>query len=257
MRIAVCIKQVPDSYAEKRMGADGRIDRAASDRVLNDLDEYAIEAALRLAESHAGTTVTVVSMGPDEAAEAIRRALAMGANDAIQVSDPALAGSDAPATARVLAATLRDRGFDLIMFGQESTDAKMGVVQAMVATLLDLPLLSFAEAVTVDGASLHITRRTERGLLDLSAAMPVVLAVVERIHEPRYPSFKGIMAARKAPLEKLDLAAVDVDPASVGVVGSRSVVIDAQLRPPRTRGALITDNGAQALADYLHAQKLV
>ena len=257
MRIAVCIKQVPDSYAEKRMAADGRIDRAASDRVLNDLDEYSIETALQLAEAHPGTTVTAVSMGPDEAAEAIRRALAMGANDAIHVTDPALTGSDAPATARVLAATLKDRGFDLIMFGQESTDAKMGVVQAMVATLLELPLLSYAEAVAVEDGTLRITRRTERGLVDMAAALPAVLAVVERIHEPRYPSFKGIMAARKAPLEKLDLAAIGVAAAAVGAAGSRSVVIDAQLRPPRSRGALVTDDGAQALADYLKAQKLV
>jgi electron transfer flavoprotein beta subunit len=256
MRIAVCIKQVPDSYAEKRM-TDGRIDRAASDRVLNDLDEYAIETALLLAEAHPGTTVTAVSVGPDEASEAIRRALAMGANDAIHVSDPAIAGSDAPATARVLAATLKDRAFDIVMFGQESTDAKMGVVQAMVATLLDLPLLSFAEAVAVDAGSARITRRTEWGLLDMEAALPVAVAVVERIHEPRYPSFKGIMAARKAPLEKLDLAAIGIDAASVGDAGSRTVVLDAKVRPPRTRGALITDNGAQALADYLKTQKLV
>ncbi len=256
MRIAVCIKQVPDSYAEKRM-TDGRIDRAAADRVLNDLDEYAVEAALRLAEAHPGATVTAVCMGPDEAAEAIRRVLAMGANDAIHVSDPALAGSDAPATSRVLAAVLRDRGFDLVMFGQESTDAKMGVVQAMVATLLDLPLLSFAEAIVVDGEQVRITRRTEAGLLDMAAAMPVAVAVVERIHEPRYPSFKGIMAARKAPLEKLDLAAIGVDAGSVGVPGSRTVVVNASLLPPRTRGALVTENGAQALADYLKNQKLV
>ncbi len=256
MRIAVCIKQVPDSYAEKRM-IDGRIDRAASDRVLNDLDEYAVETALLLAEAHPDTSVTAVSVGPDEAAEAIRRALAMGANDAIHIADPAIAGSDAPATARVLAAALKGRGFDIVMFGQESTDAKMGVVQAMVATMLDLPLLSFAEAVRVEQGRVHITRRTEVGLLDMTADMPVAVAVVERIHEPRYPSFKGIMAARKAPLEKLDLAAIGVQPGDVGVAGSRTEVLDVRLRPPRTRGALVTENGAQALVDYLKTQKLV
>lgn len=256
MRIAVCIKQVPDSYAEKRM-TDGRIDRAAADRVLNDLDEYAIETALLLAEVNAGSTVTVVSVGPEEAAEAIRRALAMGANEAIHVSDPAIADSDAPATARVLAAVLAGRGFDMVMFGQESTDAKMGVVQAMVATLLDLPLLSFAEAVKAEGSRVRITRRTELGLLDMEADMPVAVAVVERIHEPRYPSFKGIMAARKAPMERLDLAALGLDPSLVGAEGSRTTVLDAAVRPPRSRGALVTENGAQALAEYLKTQKLV
>ncbi len=256
MRIAVCVKQVPDSYAEKRMQG-GRVDRAASDRVLNDLDEYAIEAALRLAEANEGTQVTVVSVGPEEAGEAIRRALAMGANDAIHVSDPAIAGSDAPATARILAATLAGRGFDVIMFGQESTDAKMGVVQAMVATLLELPLLSYASAVAIDGTTVRITRRTEEGLEDMAAGMPVALAVVEYIHEPRYPSFKGIMAARKAPLERLDLAALGLDPASVGDAGSRTAVLEAAPRPPRAKGAVVTTDGAAALAAYLTTEKLV
>ena len=256
MRIAVCVKQVPDSYAEKRM-AEGRLDRNATDRVLNDLDEYSVETALRLAEAHPDTTVTVVTVGPAEAAEALRRALAMGAHEAVHVSDPAIAGSDAPATARILAATLAARGFDMVLFGQESTDAKMGVVPTMVASLMDLPLLSFAERVEVADGTVSITRRTERGLVDMAAALPVAVAVVERIHEPRYPSFKGIMAARKAPLEVLDLAAVGIDAAQVGVAGSRSEVLDAQLRPPRSRGALVTEQGAQALADYLKTQKLV
>ena len=255
MRIAVCVKQVPDSYAEKRM-TDGRVDRGASDRVLNDLDEYAVETALLLAAEH-GANVTVVSVGPTEAAEAIRRALAMGSNDAIHVSDPAIAGSDAPATARVLAAALRDRGFDLIVFGMESTDAKMGVVPSMVANLLELPLLSFAERVEVADGLVSITRRTEAGLRDLSSAMPVAVAVVERIHEPRYPSFKGIMAARKAPLEVLSLSDVGVDAAAVGDAGSTTEVLATTLRPPRTRGTLVTENGAAALADYLKTQKLV
>jgi electron transfer flavoprotein beta subunit len=255
MRIAVCVKQVPDSYAEKRMN-DGRIDRGANDRVLNDLDEYAVETALLLAAEH-GANVTIVSVGPDEAAEAIRRALAMGSNDAIHVSDPAIAGSDAPATARVLAAVLLDRGFDMILFGMESTDAKMGVVPAMVATLLDLPLLSLAERVEIAGDTVSITRRTEAGLLDLAAEMPVAVAVVERIHEPRYPSFKGIMAARKAPLEVLTLADLGLDSTLVGVAGSRTEVLTAELRPPRSKGALVTEDGARALADYLKNQKLV
>ena len=256
MRIAVCVKQVPDSYAEKRMQG-GRVDRAASDRVLNDLDEYAIEAALRLAEAHEGTQVTVVSVGPEEAGEAIRRALAMGAHDAIHVSDPAIAGSDAPATARILAAILAGRGFDVIMFGQESTDAKMGVVQAMVATLLDLPLLSYASAVAIDGTTVRVTRRTEEGLEDLSADFPVALAVVEYIHEPRYPSFKGIMAARKAPLERLDLAALGLEPSQVGDAGSRTAVLEAAPRPPRAKGVVVTADAAAAFAAYLTSEKLV
>jgi len=255
MRIAVCVKQVPDSYAEKHM-VDGRVDRGANDRVLNDLDEYAVETALLLAAEH-GANVTVVSVGPTEAAEAIRRALAMGSNDAIHVTDPAIAGSDAPATARVLAAALRGRDFDMILFGMESTDAKMGVVPSMVASLLELPLLSFAERVEVTDGTVYVTRRTEAGLLDMSAAMPVAVAVVERIHEPRYPSFKGIMAARKAPLEVLSLADLGVDAGVVGDAGSATEVLEATLRPPRTKGALVTENGAAVLAEYLKTQKLV
>lgn len=255
MRIAVCVKQVPDSYAEKRM-TEGRIDRGANDRVLNDLDEYAVETALLLAEQHGGT-ITVVSVGPDEAAEALRRALAMGCHEAIHVSDDAIAGSDAPATAHVLAAALNGRGFDLVLFGMESTDAKMGVVPSMTATLLELPLLSYAERVEVADGVVSITRRTEQGLRDLGAAMPVAVAVVERIHEPRYPSFKGIMAARKAPMEKLSLSDLGLEPALVGVAGSRTLVVGSELRPPRTRGALVTERGGQAMADYLKHEKLV
>ncbi len=235
---------------------DGRIDRSALDRVLNDLDEYSVEAALRLAEAH-GATVTVVSVGPDEAAEALRRALAMGAHDAIHVSDPSIAGSDAPGTAQVIAAVLGDRGFDVIMFGMESTDAKMGVIPAMVATILDLPLLSFAEHVTVDGNRVAITRRSEAGVMDLAADMPVAVSVVERIYDPRYPSFKGIMAAKKAPFERLTLADIGVAAESVGATGSRTVVLDAAVRPPRSKGVVVTEDGGKALADYLTSQKLV
>ena len=216
MKIAVCVKQVPDSWAEKKM-VNGVLDRENVDAVLNDLDEYAVEEALRISEAHGGNeegganTVTVISMGPDRATEAVRKALSMGANDAILVTDSALAGADALATSAVLSKVISDGGYDLVICGTESTDARMSVVPAMISARLGWAQLTFASKVTVDPAgTVAITRVTEAGVDEISAAFPCVISVVEKINEPRYPSFKGIMAAKKKTIEQKDLAAVGV-----------------------------------------------
>ena len=184
MKIAVCVKQVPDSWAEKKM-VNGVLDRENVDAVLNDLDEYAVEEALRIAEAHGGNeeggphTVTVISMGPERATEAVRKALSMGANDAILVSDSALAGSDALATSSVLAKVIADGGYDIVICGTESTDARMSVVPAMISARLGWAQLTFASKVTVDPAGkVSITRVTEAGVDEISADFPVVLSVV-------------------------------------------------------------------------------
>ena len=260
MKIAVCVKQVPDSWAEKKM-VGGVLDRENVDAVLNDLDEYAVEEALRIAEAHGGNeeggphTVTVISMGPDRATDAVRKALSMGANDAILVTDAALAGSDALATSAVLAKVISDGGYDLVICGTESTDARMSVIPAMLSARLGWAQLTFASKVTVDPAgTVAITRVTEAGVDEISAAFPAVVSVVEKINEPRYPSFKGIMAAKKKTIAQKDLAAVGVT-----AQAAWSQVKDATPRPARAAGIKVSDegNGGEALASYLAEKKLI
>ena len=260
MKIAVCVKQVPDSWAEKKM-VNGVLDRENVDAVLNDLDEYAVEEALRIAEAHGGNeegganTVTVISMGPDRATEALRKALSMGANDAILITDAGLAGADALATSAVLSKVISDGGYEIVICGTESTDARMSVVPAMIRARLGWAQLTFASKVTVDPAgTVSITRVTEAGVDEISAAFPCVISVVEKINEPRYPSFKGIMAAKKKTIEQKDLAAVGVNATSAW-----SQVNDATPRPPRAAGLKVTDEGSggSALVDFLAEKKLI
>jgi len=266
MKIAVCVKQVPDSWAEKKMNG-GVLDRQGVDAVLNDLDEYAVEEALRIVEAHGGNgeggpnSVTVISMGPERTTDAVRKALSMGADGAIIVTDAALAGSDALATSKILAKVIEDGDFDLVLCGTESTDARMSVVPAMIAQRLGWAQLTFAGSVLVDvdAKAVTITRVTEEGVDTMKAQFPAVISVVEKINEPRYPSFKGIMAAKKKPVEIKDLSAVGIEPALVGTAGAWSVVDDATARPPRAAGIKIVDdgNGGTALVNFLIEKKLI
>ncbi|MGH7735164.1 MAG: electron transfer flavoprotein subunit beta/FixA family protein, partial [Gemmatimonadales bacterium] len=224
MNIVVCVKQVPDTWAERTLRPeDSRLDRASVDGVINELDEYAIEEGLRLAETHGGE-VTILTMGPDKASESIRKALSMGADKAVYLSDDALAGSDALATSAALAKVLGRIGFDLVILGAESTDARMGVMAAMLAERLGVPQVSLASKVEVDGTALRIRRQTDYGYDKVEASLPAVISVVEKINEPRYPSFKGIMAAKKKPVETLTLADAGIDPGEVGLAAAATEV---------------------------------
>ncbi|MBO0830259.1 MAG: electron transfer flavoprotein subunit beta/FixA family protein, partial [Streptosporangiales bacterium] len=195
MNIVVCVKQVPDTYSERRLDpGDKTLDRASADGVINELDEYAIEESLKLAEATGGT-VTVLTMGPEKATESIRKALSMGADKAVHVLDDSLHGADAVQTSAALAAALDKVGFDLVVLGSESTDARMSVVPAMLAERLGLPQLTYASKVEVDGSAITVQRQAEYGYDKVEATLPAVVSVVEKINEPRYPSFKGIMAA--------------------------------------------------------------
>jgi electron transfer flavoprotein beta subunit len=241
---------------------NGVLDRENVDAVLNDLDEYAVEEALRIAEAHGGNeeggnnTITVISMGPERATEAVRKALSMGVNDAILVTDPQLAGADALATSAVLAAVIEKGGFDLVICGTESTDARMSVVPAMLAERLNAAQLTFASKVSVDPAAgkVSITRVTEAGVDEMHALLPCVISVVEKINEPRYPSFKGIMAAKKKIIESRDLATV-----GVSAQAAWSLVADATPRPARAVGIKVTDDGTggEQLVAYLAEKKLI
>jgi electron transfer flavoprotein beta subunit len=259
MNIVVCMKQVPDTYSERQLRpGDSTLDRDAADGVMNELDEYAIEEGLRLAEAHGGE-VTILSMGPEKASDSIRKALSMGADKAVHLVDDALAGSDALGTSAVIAAVLGRIGFDVVILGSESTDARMGVMAAMLAERLGVPQLSFASKVEIDGTDVSINRQADYGYDRVQASLPAVISVVEKINEPRYPSFKGIMAAKKKPVEKLSLADTGIDPGQVGLASAATEVVSFASRPARQAGTVVKDEGDGGLkaAEYLASQKFI
>jgi len=252
---------VPDTYSERKLDAsDGRLDRDATDAVLDEINERAVEAALQIKEANGGSEVTVVTMGPDRATEAIRKALSMGADKAVHLSDAALAGSDAVSTAKALAKVIGTvGGFDLVLAGNEASDGRGGATPAMVADLLGVPALTHAREVTVDGTSVTVRRETDDGVTVLTAELPAVVSVGEKINEPRYPSFKGIMAAKKKPVTTLSLADAGIDAGEVGSAGALSEVASAQPKPPKSAGEKVTDegDGGQKIAAFLVSQKLI
>jgi electron transfer flavoprotein beta subunit len=260
LNIVVLVKQVPDTYSERKLReSDGSLDRDASDAVLDEINERAVEEALQLKEAHGGT-VTVLTMGPDRATEAIRKALSMGADAAVHVTDEALAGSDAVGTARVLAAAVASVGdVDLVLAGNEASDGRSAAVPAMVAEVLGLPALTHARQVTVEGSSVTVRRETDDGVVTLVAELPAVVSVNEKINEPRYPSFKGIMAAKKKKVTTLSAGDLGVDAATVGAAGALTSVVEATPKPPKSAGEKVVDDGdgGSRIAAFLVAQKLV
>ncbi len=259
MNIVVLVKQVPDTWAERRLRDDDKtLDRESGDAVINEIDEYAVEEALRLQEKHGGE-VTVLSMGPPRAIETIRKALAMGVDKAVHLTDDALHGSCAPQTSLALAAVLGTLEYDLVICGSEAVDARVSAMGALLAERLGVPQLTGARKVEVDGTTVRIERQTENGYDVVEAATPAVISVVEKINDPRYPSFKGIMAAKKKPLRTLSVADAGIDPAQVGLAGATSEVVEFTARPPREAGRVVRDegDGGVKLADYLASQKII
>ncbi|HVQ18924.1 MAG TPA: electron transfer flavoprotein subunit beta/FixA family protein [Actinomycetes bacterium] len=263
MNIVVCVKQVPDSWAEKKLNpVDNTLDREATDAVVNELDEFAVEAALQLQEHLGGpdqTKVTILTMGPEKAIESLRKGLQMGADQGVQVVDDALHGTDAIGTSLVLAKAIERLAPELVIFGSESTDARMSVVPAMVAERLGRPQLTFAGKVEVEGDTVRVQRQTDDGYDEVTATLPALISVVEKINEPRYPSFKGIMAAKKKPVETLSLADLGVAASDVGLAGSWTSVAGFAARPPRQAGTVVTDegDGGVKLAEFLASQKFI
>src|ERR1700757_173461 len=248
MNIVVLVKQVPDTAVERKLtDADGTLDRASVDGLINELDEYAIEEGLKIAEAQreAGSEaeVTILTMGPEKAAESIRKALSMGADKAVHLLDDGLAGSDALATSYALSKVLERTGFDLVICGSESTDARTGVVPAMLAERLGVPQLTLAGKVDVDGSAVTVRRVSDDGYDTVTGSLPAVVSVVEKINEPRYPSFKGIMAAKKKPVRTLSLADAGIDAGEVGLGNAATAVADFAARPPRAAGVVVKDEG--------------
>jgi electron transfer flavoprotein beta subunit len=259
MNIVVCVKHVPDTYEEKKLSdADKTLDREGVEGVMNELDEYAVEEALRLKEAHGGE-VTILTVGPEKAVETIRKALSMGADSAVHVVDPALHGSDALATSYALAKALATVPHDLVILGVESTDARMSVIPAMLAERTGAAQLSFARKVEVNGSTVKIERQTDTGYDVVEAETPAIVSVVEKINEPRYPSFKGIMAAKKKPLTTLTVADAGIEAGNVGLGGSGTSVTEFAARPPKQAGTIVKDegDGGSKLAEFLASQKII
>ncbi|MDI5938537.1 electron transfer flavoprotein subunit beta/FixA family protein [Micromonospora harpali] len=259
MNIVVLVKQVPDSGADRNLRPDDNtVDRGSASNVINEMDEYAIEEALKIKEAHGGE-VTILTMGPDRATESIRKALSMGPDAAVHVVDDALHGSCAVATSKVLAAALGQLNADLVICGAESTDGRVQVMPHMIAERLGVAALTGARKLTVDGSTLTVERQTEEGYEVVTASTPAVVSVWDTINEPRYPSFKGIMAAKKKPVRTLSLADLGVAPAEVGFDGATSTVLEHSKRPPRSGGAKVTDEGSGGaqLVEFLATEKFV
>ncbi len=263
MKIVVSVKQVPDTNAEKAFdSATKRLNRTSIENVLNPFDEYAIEEALRIRDGLAdGSTVTILTMGPESGREIVRKALAMGADDAALLSDPALAGSDAMATSYALAQALKSIRFDLVLTGTQSTDAICCVVPAALAEYLKVPCLTYARKVSVSGGQVEIQRDIEGGWAKVTAPLPALVSVVKGINEPRYPSLKGIMGAKKKNIEALTVAGIGAEGSQVGDPGSRTQVQQWVAAGTREKGQVIPvadpHEGARAILDFLIAKKVI
>ena len=259
MKIAVCIKQVPESGAARRIDPQTmRLDRSG-EAGLNPFDVNAVEEGLRIKEKVGEAEVVLVSMGPERALEAVRKGLAMGADRALLVSDEAAAGSDLGPTSLVLSKALERESPDLVLFGQQSSDGEGAVLWAAVAERLRLPLVSQAAELSLEDSRVVVKRQTEFGYDRIEAPLPCVIAVSDAINEPRYPSLKGIMGAKSKPQEVLALADLGLDPAQTGEAGSRTALLGLQPPPPRGESLRIEDDdsAAEKITDFLVERKLI
>ena len=263
MKIAVLIKQVPDTWSERRLDeADWTLDRDAADAVIDEIDTRGVETALQVTEAHGGE-VTVLTMGPERATEALRKALAMGAHQAVHVTDDALAGACALQTSAVLAAAVATLGADLVITGNESTDGRTGTVASMLAERLGLPQVTSVRTLEIDPAAgtMRAERVNDAGYSEVTSSLPAVISVTEKINEPRYPNFKGIMSAKKKTITTLGLGDLGIDPATMGLAHASTAVLDAAPRPPKAAGEKVTDDGsgsgAAAVVQYLTTARLL
>jgi electron transfer flavoprotein beta subunit len=259
LKIVVCVKYVPDATGDRGFAADLTTERDDVDGLLSELDEYAVEQALRIAEEADDAEVTVLTMGPEEANDALRKALSMGADKAVHVEDDALHGTDVMGSSLVLAKAIEHAGYDLVVCGMASTDGGMGVLPALLAERLGVPQVTLLSEVAVAGGTVSGRRDGDSATERLEAALPAVVSVTDQSGEARYPSFKGIMAAKKKPVESLDLDDLDIAAEEVGLAGARTAVESATARPPRTAGEIVTDEGegAKRLAAFLAERKFI
>jgi electron transfer flavoprotein beta subunit len=259
MNVVVCVKQIPDPTAPQRLDPSTHtLDRSAK-LIMDDSDSYGVEMALQLADAAGGGEVTLVSMAPNGETSGLRTALAMGAARAILVSDEALKGSDALGTAKVLAAAIRRAEPDLILAATESTDGYTGTLPVQVAELLGLPSVTFAKKVAVDGSSVKVERQTEAGYDEVVSPLPALVTVTAGVVEPRYPSFKGIMAAKSKPVDVVTVADLGIDPGAVGAAGSRQEITEVAEAEARGSGEIVEDDGdgSQRIVTFLETLKVI
>ena len=260
MNVIVCVKQIPDpalpgalDSATKTLKRDGKL-------ILDESDSYGVEMALQLVDKAGGGEVSLVSMAPNGEVSGLRTALAMGAAKGVLVSDPALQGSDALTTAKVLAAAVnRLGGADLVIATTESSDGYTGTVPEQMAEVLGLPSVTFAKSVTIDGGTLKAARQTEDGYDEVECPLPAVISVTAGVVEPRYPSFKGIMAAKSKPVDEVTVADLGIDAGSVGWAGGGQEIVAIEEAPSREAGEIIEDDGtgAEKIVAYLENLKVI
>lgn len=255
MKIIALVKQVPDTWGERVLDTEtGLLDREASDAIIDEINERALEVALQYKDDNKDAEVVALAVGPKGATDTLRKALAMGADSAVHIVDDGLSGADMALTADVIAAAVQRTGFDVVIAGNESTDGRGGAIPAMLAEKLGLPQLTYLDTVELTSDSVRGERATEYGTLEVSSALPAVVSVTERAAEPRFPNFKGIMSAKKKPLETLGLGDL-----GVSAPGARSVVTSVAERPERSAGTKIVDDGTAAaqLVDFLASNRLI
>ena len=261
MKIVVPVKYVPEPTAAWRFRDDLTLDRDGVGGRLSELDEYAVEQAVRLTESGVDAEIVALTVGPAKATDALRKALAMGAHSGVHVLDDAIHGSDSVATSRVLAAAIEQTGYDLVVTGMASTDAEMSVVPAMVAERLGAAQVTFASALSVDAGAGTVTIRRDGDAASeqIEASLPAVVSVTDQTGEARYPAFKAIMASKKKPVTTWSLADLGVDPSEVGSAAAAAVVTSLTPRPPKAAGVVVVDegDGAAQIADFLTERKFL
>ncbi|MCW7986009.1 electron transfer flavoprotein subunit beta [Streptomyces platensis subsp. clarensis] len=259
LRIVVCVKYVPDATGDRHFAEDLTVDRDDVDGLLSELDEYAVEQALQIKEAADDAEITVLTVGPEDANDALRKALSMGADKAVHVEDDGLHGTDALGTSLVLAKAIEKTGYDLVVCGMASTDGTMGVLPALLAERLNIPQVTQLSEVSVADGKVTGRRDGDTASEQLEAALPAVVSVTDQSGEARYPSFKGIMAAKKKPVESLDLEDLEIEADEVGLEGAWTKVEDAAERPARTAGTIVKDEGegGKQLAEFLAGQKFI
>ncbi|MFE7863515.1 electron transfer flavoprotein subunit beta/FixA family protein [Streptomyces bacillaris] len=259
LRIVVCVKYVPDATGDRRFADDLTVDREDVDGLLSELDEYAVEQALQIADGADGAEITVVTVGPEDAKDALRKALSMGADKAVHVEDDDLHGTDVIGTSLVLAKAVEKTGYDLVICGMASTDGVMGVLPALLAERLGVPQVTLLSEVAVEGGVVSGRRDGDTASEQLEASLPAVVSVTDQSGEARYPSFKGIMAAKKKPVQSLDLDDLGIEADEVGLEGAWTAVDEAAERPARTAGTIVKDEGegGRQLAEFLAGQKFI
>jgi electron transfer flavoprotein beta subunit len=259
MNVVVCVKQIPDPAVPGALEADHTLDRSGK-LILDESDSYGVEMALQLVDAAGGGEVTLISMAPNGEVSGLRTALAMGAAKAILVSDPALEGSDALSTAKVLAKCVERAGdVQLVLTATESTDGYTGTVPAQIGELLGWPALTFSKHIEIAGDKVKAQRQTEAGFDEIEASLPAVVSVTAGVVEPRYPSFKGIMAAKNKPVDNVTAADLGLDASQVGWAGARQEITNVEQAPAREAGEKFEDDGtgAEKVVAFLEQLKVV